>query len=87
MRNSGEALTNVAIHALLRELFRQLTLYFFLLADSQYHKQEGEGNQHPYDKYGRTLFTEHVIISFQVNDDNNPGEYIGHITADKLRKF
>lgn len=55
--------------------------------DHQNHAEEQEGYDHPGDEDGRALFAEHIIVSFQVDDYDDPRQDIGHITTYFFRKF
>ena len=60
---------------------------FLLPADHEYHEQECDADRHPHGEHGRALCAEFVIISFQIDDDNDPGQHISHVSADELREF
>ena len=66
-----------------------LLLFELLLfsTDHKDHKQECYADYHPDGEHSCPLGAEFVIIALQIDDDNDPGKNIGHISADELREF
>ena len=70
-----------------RALLPGVPLFLPFTRNKQYHCEERYRYNHPYHKDSRALFTEHIIIAFQVYNDYDPGKDVGHVAPDFFRKL